>query len=669
MSPCYSDEYDSNMTESLMDLSFDELLNVKIITASRYEQNIKDAPGIVSVLKANEIELFGANNLFEILNRLPSVISFIGHSIDSVVIRGGDLYPFTDKVAFLLDGYPIRNVGGNGTVYNFLYSFPLSRIKQIEVVRGPGSVIYGTDAFDGVINIITKDGSEKQTAINFSLGEFDTGIIELNTGNKLDDFRCQLGLNYSETNTAGLYSQQSENSLADSFKMYFPEKNLSINSKLSYKNTTINLHSSSADKYVNFTTDSFLAPIYTQLKDDILQLNYRSDVTLISIDNLTNINDSIQWKNSFSYNNEHFQWLLNDDLLIKAEGTNYYVDSLLSVDINEKYFLITGINYRNITSEPNPNIINGYDFNYVAIYGELKYSFSSKLLLYLGLQYNKPIGYNEAVVPRFALSYELNNDMNLKYSIGKAFKSPNPNQYLVDNRVPLSNGDVIYLDKGNPDLNAEIVITNDIQLTYEKNGISLSLSGYASKATDLIISKPQDFEIDGNTVTYQYARVNEGYLKSYGLEFEGKFKLTDNVYATSSFVMNQNKLNGKDENYNMTPNYQLKLGMSYSDSSYRVSSFLIASDKYQKLEGLRNQPENITFINPDPNDYYDLSANIKIYLHKLFPNSGLPNTSLSLYARNLLNYRQWQPDAISHRIQSLPGMHGRNFNLQLRIEY
>ncbi len=96
---------------------------------------------------------------------------------------------------------------------------------------------------------------------------------------------------------------------------------------------------------------------------------------------------------------------------------------------------------------------------------------------------------------------------------------------------------------------------------------------------------------------------------------------------------------------------------------------LIVSDAYKQIEGIRNVQANIVYINPDPNMFYNLSANFILHLDKLFPKLKLPSSSLSIYAKNILDYKQWQPDMHSHTIKSLPGMPGRNINVNLKLQF
>ena len=651
----------------LRDMSLEELMNARtrVYSASKMEENLLNAPGIISVLTAEEIELFGAINLFEVLNRMPNVISSLGYALDKVAMRGGDFSTSGGQVALLLDGYPVRNVGGNETYYNIFYSFPLSRIKQIELIRGPGSVLYGTNAFYGVINIITKDGDHDGFSIDATVGQYHTRALDISAGHNTDDFQYHFAGFYSETDGAPLYSRGSEPAPGESFEMFIPQKNVSFNSKISYKNLRVNFHTSYSNKFINFVFDNNFIETYTKPGGQFTQLDYSTEFITFSTEHTTQILENIELKNSFSINDEHFQFQVGNLTPLEFRGTNYYAESLLRIKINKVLSLLSGINYRKITGEPSTTIAGGYDFDYLAYFGELKYSPTEGIHINLGAQYHKPFDYNGAFVPRLSALYRIDSNIGLKYSIARAFRSPDPTQYLVDNVVPTPDGSFLYIDKGNPDLNPEIVTTHDVQLSHNTDRLDLSISGFYSRAKDLILSRPQDFDIGDTTVTYLLFRDNIDYLTTFGLEFEGKLNLFKSPYVTTSFVYNQNEFAGEIKNYTLAPNYQFKLGLAFSQPGFSIATFLIASDSYKQIAGIRNAEENIADFNPDPNKFYDLSANVKVPLNKWVSNWGLPNTTLSIYGRNLLDFHHWQPDLFIHRVKSLPGMPGRNINIQL----
>lgn len=145
---------------SLFSLTLEELLQVKVATDTSVP--VLEAPSSVSVITAEKIKLLGANTLPEALASVP------GLSITpSTLNRMQEVYSFrglysglNSQVLFLLNGKRIRGTlyeGGPGK----LGSISLKGVKRIEVIRGPGSAVYGADAFSGVINIITLD--EKMT--------------------------------------------------------------------------------------------------------------------------------------------------------------------------------------------------------------------------------------------------------------------------------------------------------------------------------------------------------------------------------------------------------------------------------------------------------------------------------------------------------------------------
>ncbi len=155
----------SSLAQSQPDETFsgtaDELLELEqllVTTASKSAERIADAPGVVSVISAEDIRNFGARNLLEVLDRAPATYGIGSYLYPQNVlsIRGDVLTHFDNHVLLLFDGRPVREsiYGGlNAAIYT---SFPVEAIERIEVIRGPGSVLYGTNAYAGVVNVITK---------------------------------------------------------------------------------------------------------------------------------------------------------------------------------------------------------------------------------------------------------------------------------------------------------------------------------------------------------------------------------------------------------------------------------------------------------------------------------------------------------------------------------
>lgn len=128
-----------------------------VTVASRYAQTVRQAPSIVTVITAGDIRRSGHRTLSDVLAGLPGIyISAAKESRDLAWFRGVTSSD-NNKVLLLVDGVPwYDGIYTHAWVDEYL---PLDHVKQIEVIKGPGSALYGTNAFAGVVNIVTWDGS------------------------------------------------------------------------------------------------------------------------------------------------------------------------------------------------------------------------------------------------------------------------------------------------------------------------------------------------------------------------------------------------------------------------------------------------------------------------------------------------------------------------------
>lgn len=121
-----------------------------------------EAPGATTVITSEEIDRSGVTNIFDLLRRVPGVDIRYTPMGGHISIRSNGASPFSEEVLLLIDGSPYNSPdkGGFPGHPNYTGFFPLSRIARIEVVRGPVSVVYGANAFGGVINIVTKQPAD-----------------------------------------------------------------------------------------------------------------------------------------------------------------------------------------------------------------------------------------------------------------------------------------------------------------------------------------------------------------------------------------------------------------------------------------------------------------------------------------------------------------------------
>lgn len=154
--------------QSLFDLSLDELLSLKVVTSGKSEQSLEDTPRALYVFTQEDIRNSGATVLPEVLRMVPGVqVSQISAHRWAVSIRGFH-QEFSDKLLVLIDGRAIYTPVFSGVHWD-ANDINLSDIERIEVLRGPGSVAWGANAVNGVINIITKNAMSTAGSIHSKL--------------------------------------------------------------------------------------------------------------------------------------------------------------------------------------------------------------------------------------------------------------------------------------------------------------------------------------------------------------------------------------------------------------------------------------------------------------------------------------------------------------------
>src|SRR3972149_10373319 len=170
----------------------------EVTIATRHETQIRKAPSIVTVITDEEIKNLGYRTFAEILRTVPGFEILKKADFGEVVpaVRG---LAGADKVRVMLNGHLVNNPLGGGAFSNF-DDFPVESIKRIEIIRGPGSAMYGENAFTAVINIITKDAKDIDgVRVSSGYGSFDTYDENIVFGKKYGKVDVSGLLRYRQT--------------------------------------------------------------------------------------------------------------------------------------------------------------------------------------------------------------------------------------------------------------------------------------------------------------------------------------------------------------------------------------------------------------------------------------------------------------------------------------
>lgn len=174
---------ENNAQSSLFELGLDDLLSMKVVTAvSGFEQSLEDAPASVTILDAKEWQAMGATELFEALQHVPGLhITKMQTAISNnrPMVRGLS-GTFGQQILVLIDGVPLRHLQDGGVLWG--QRIPLNGFQRIEVVRSPGSAIYGADAVGGIINLVTYKSGSMPSRITARGGNHGSMQAELSGG-------------------------------------------------------------------------------------------------------------------------------------------------------------------------------------------------------------------------------------------------------------------------------------------------------------------------------------------------------------------------------------------------------------------------------------------------------------------------------------------------------
>jgi iron complex outermembrane receptor protein len=162
--------------KDLGDASLEELTNIQVFSASKRMQTTREAPSSVTVVTADEIQKFGYRTLADILRSVPGFYVTYDRNYSFAGVRGfARLGDWNSRVLLLVDGHRINTNTFGQAMLGTEFPVDVDLIQRVEIVRGPSSSLYGSNAFFAVINVVTRSASELGGGeLSFEAGSFDT---------------------------------------------------------------------------------------------------------------------------------------------------------------------------------------------------------------------------------------------------------------------------------------------------------------------------------------------------------------------------------------------------------------------------------------------------------------------------------------------------------------
>lgn len=602
--------------------SLEDLFKLEVITASKQEELIYEAPGVVSVVTAYEIEQFGANNLWELLDRIAGVQYSFGTGLNRVTIRGGDPNQSTRRVLMLIDGRPFRTLNGNNAMHTAFYTFPIQNIERIEIVRGPGSVLYGTNAMEGVINIITKKEKVESFQLRGQFGRYNTKSAQVSHSYAKGDFRVKTSATFRDTEGWPFEAQAFSfftGGITTVNRDVF-EDTKGINLSIDYKGLSVNAFYSNVKKH----SEGFYSNDHP--------LSYHTAARHIDVSYSGEVNDNWKYVASVTNNTEDMDFIYLGLSALPFHSNDSLIEATTYGEISDDLKVIAGVVFQDLKGEAYPSIFGsayGRRQSIYSAYSQVNYRANRFIKLIGGVQFNKPEDKDSDFVPRIGGIFSFSPRTGAKVLFGEAYRAPNVLETDIESLV----------EDGNPDLESEQISTFDLQVFTRGTHYEVVASFYRSKEKDLIVAVPTE---DFPAGVYQ----NQGELTFEGFELEGKYAPNPwfiNFYAT--YQTNVDQDDQEDTTY--SPRISAKLGVGVKVDNLRVA---ITNNYYDKFERI-DLPDNL-ILNPQTNSVNLMDFNLNWSVSKHF--------TIDIYAKNLLDEQQWVSEYLTESFNTIPGKPGRS---------
>ena len=608
---------------SSMTLYGDEEL-ISIATGSL--QPLAKAPSTATVITAREIKAMGATDIDQVLETVPGLhVSRSTINNNPIYTFRGIYTSFNPQVLMMINGIPINNLlaGDRSQVWG---GMPVAAIARIEVIRGPGSAIYGADAFAGVINIHTKSRQDIEgLEAGIRLGSFGRRDSWITAGGEWSGWEIGFFLEKHQTDGHAEEIDSDAQSLIDArdgtsaslapgptsnsrdnydLRLDISRDNWRLRSGLQRRRdqgSGAGL-AQALDPSNRWASDrksmdlSWTNPYFTDTLALSAQLSYLN--TSVEI-------DDDQWARLYPSGTTLFGPPLPDGMIGNPETFERYTRLELSATYSglEQHLLRLGVGgfvsdlYKAkqsknwgihpvtgnfvVPTTANSEIFDVSDTPLVFItegerhnshlYLQDIWSFANDWELTAGVRYDSYSDFGTTVNPRAALVWSSRYNLTTKLLYGRAFRAPSWAELHTQNNAVVT---------GNPDLAPETIESLELAFDYRPTDtLQLDISLYHYDWDDII-------EYGSDTVAQ-----NQGRQTGYGLELAADWRLSPELQLKGSYARQRSTDVGMDEDPGNAPKQQLSMGIDWTvNSLLRFNSQINHVGERKRVEGDNRDP-------------------------------------------------------------------------------
>jgi outer membrane receptor for ferrienterochelin and colicins len=650
----------NQMTADLTALPLESLMEIevpKVYGASKIEQKSTAAPSSVTVITADEIKRYGYRTLANVLQSVQGFNVSYDRNYSFVGTRGVSLGDFNSRILVLVNGHRVNNNLTDGAFVDSAFLLDLDLVDRVEIIRGPSAVLYGNNAFFGVINVITRTGAQLNGfEVSGGYGSFESYKARLSYG--------KLFANGLQFLLSGTYYDSAGNS-----KLFYPEfgwLGQNVNNGIA--------QNMDADK----SGSLFGSLAYG---DFILEgaFNHREKVNPTAQYNLTTFNDSrllttdeqsyaaLKYTHSFQHDFDVTARLYGDrytheigfpqslvvggELLYSAFSTEQDTGEWWGTEVQlnkrlwDRHVLTVGTEYRDDFqqesqvvnhTDPKQNSFASASRQSYGVYAQGDFALRHNLHLDSGIRYDQYGHFDPAFDPRVALIYNPLAGSTFKAIYGTAFRAPNFTE-LSDTRFQ--------------DIKPEKITS--YELVYEQElgrHLRSSLSGFYNQMDHLIV-----FD-SGN-----YTNFNAD-TKGLELALEGLW--TNGIRCRASYSLQETTDHSVSWEMPDSPTHLLKFNVSVPVIPDKLFAglecqYTSARDSLNTITGNGGQPITVQGIQ---------AGGFAVVNFTLFSQNIFKNLDVSATVYNLLD-RHYADPATQFHLQNTIPQDGRTFGVKLTYRF
>ncbi|MFB9214915.1 TonB-dependent receptor plug domain-containing protein [Vibrio sinaloensis] len=546
-------------------------MDTVVVTASKYEASIKEAPASISVITREEIDQLPATDITTALENVAGVhVAKTTGAEPRVIIRGLQNQNSSNGnyTLFLING---RRISSSETVIRGasfdLSSIPMSAIERIEVVRGPMSSLYGSEAIGGVVNVILKTptsdthvagslaySSPQDRKANELLSDADG---ELKSGNVfVSGSIIPQVLTYSASVDISNQNAWFPEDAGDNFSPQTEQKRKSFRGSLNW------LATENDEFYLDlsYSKDERVENSYFSAFNGVLTSDYDGKKMTSTLGYLRNWewgeSDTSYFYESSEVHENNFHPLVDEADMTQ---NNHTVDARFVVDNLDSQIVSVGAQVSYTEVENKRDYTGSRSVTQSAVYAQDEYYITDDLTATLSGRFTHNNQFGNDFSPRLYLVYNGVENLTFKGGYGEGFKAPTIFQSSKDFSLVSCGGRCTLI--GNPDLKPQTSKTYELSAMYSGDAGFVQATGFFNDVKNLIDRDLKPY-ISGSSNIIQYENVES--VETKGVELEGQYDISSSWSLTMNATYTDAKNKDDNQDISYTPEWLANANVNWA---------------------------------------------------------------------------------------------------------